>query len=110
MTTPQSVVETPITNEERSRREVATFIAEPPFRYFAYQSHDATIGRLRRFDLITTWKGDKLAEVVSVGQLWTSNMGDKRQAFQARGVNGVLYSGTAYLSCGDYVRMRAVKS
>lgn len=99
-----------ITNEERSRREVAAFLADVPATYFAYQSHDVTVGHLRRYDMISTWTGAKLAEVESVGTVYRSNMGDRRQSFRAIGINGATYSGIAFLSAGDYVRMRKVAS
>lgn len=106
-----------LTNEQRSAAEVAAFIAEKPARYFAY--HDAQrsgvdpITRLHVGDKITTWTGDELATVIGwprdpFGAPYRSNMDDVRQAFRARGINGVTYSGTAYLSAGDYVRMTAV--
>jgi hypothetical protein len=99
-----------MTNEEISAAEVAAFKTDKPESYFAYRSKSLFQYRGgTKWAEITTWTGEKLADVVHVGEAWTSNMGDKRQAFRARGVNGVTYSGTAYLSTGDYVRMRAVK-
>lgn len=92
-------------NKRTSREEVMAFERDCPARYFAYLPGEVRIGAH-----ITTWMGDKLATVIDRGGVWTSNMGDRRQSFRAKGINGATYSGTAYLSSGDYVRMRKVKS
>lgn len=102
-----------ITNEERSRREVEAFKRDVPSRYFAYHAGPIFRPRGDRVGVgrtITTWTGDLLANVVDVGDVWRSNMGDRRQSFRARAVNGATYSGIAYLDSGDYVRMRRVTS
>jgi hypothetical protein len=92
----------PMTNEEISAAEVAAFIAEKPARYFAY--------RVDGESKITTWTGEKLGHIQSAGKVYHSNFGDRRMSVRALGVNGVVYSGVAYLDAGDYVRLRAVKS
>lgn len=102
-------------NRETSAREVAAFLAEKPDRYFAYWnargrwSQPGVRPELIADDLITTWMGDELAKIVWTGNVFGSGFGDRRQNFRALGVNGVTYSGTAYLTAGDYVRMRKVK-
>jgi tRNA(His) 5'-end guanylyltransferase len=97
-------------NRAMSAQEVEDFKSNAPSPYFAYQSHDVTIGHLRRHDLLSTWMGDKLATVVHVGSPFRSSFGDRRQNFRALSIDGeTVYSGTAYLSAGDYVRMRKVK-
>jgi hypothetical protein len=93
-----------LTNDERSAAEVAAFIAEVPERYFAYAP------KVERGTTITTWTGAELGLILSVRPVYVSNMEDKRQNFRARAINGAEYSGTAYLSAGDYVRMRKVQS
>jgi hypothetical protein len=92
-------------NAETSRAEVEAFHAEQPDRYFAYHSGTNGVGWH-----LTTWTGDTLAYVDSVGQTWRSNLGDLRQSFRARTSHGVVYSGVAYLDAGGYVRMRKVAS
>lgn len=97
---------TTITNEQRSAAEVAAFKAGEHLgdglgAYFAYPSSD--------FRRITTWTGDTLAWVTSRGREWRSNLGDPRQSFTAKGIDGHTYSGTRYMGTGDYVRMRKVK-
>lgn len=97
-----------------SALEVLDFIAEQPTRYFAYGFREPSgfdpICRLHYGDKIGTWTGDKLARVIESYEPFHDNLGGIRQNFRASGINGLTYSGTAYLSAGDYVRMRAVKS
>lgn len=103
---------TTTTNEQRSAAEVAAFLAEQPASYFAYHGGGIFRPRGERWGTgraITTWTGEPLAKVIDVGDTYRSNFGDLRQAFRARTVSGVLYSGIAFLSAGDYVRMRKVK-
>lgn len=87
-------------NAETSRLEVEAFKTDTPGPYFAYLSGNR----------ITTWTGDLLALVTWKGTPWRNNLGDTRQAFNAEGINGTRYAGVAYVSAGDYVRMRPVKS
>jgi hypothetical protein len=94
-------------NAATSAAEVAAFMTDTPGPYFAY----AGVGMdgLQRGTKITTWTGDTLATVERAGFVFRSGFGDARQNFRARGINGATYSGTAFLSAGDYVRMRPVK-
>lgn len=94
-------------NAETSRQEVAEFIASPPGRYFAYHN-GMSLARFGVGEKISTWKGDRLGRVTSTGRIWRSNFGDRRQNFRMIAVNGKVYSGTAYLDAGDYVRIRRV--
>lgn len=104
-----------MTNEERSAREVAAFLADPPGPYFAYWnargrwSLPGVPAALIPGDTVTTWTGDKLATMTWTGEPFYSSFSDRRQNFRAVGINGVHYSGTAYLTAGDYVRMRPLK-
>ena len=43
------------------------------------------------------------------GEPFTGAFGDRRQNFRAIAINGQIYTATAYLSSGDYVRMRRAK-
>jgi hypothetical protein len=105
-----------LTNDERSKVEVAAFMQEKPDRYFAYWNARGRWSRpgepaaLIPGDTITTWPGDVLATITWTGEVFASSFSDRRQSFRARGINGVTYSGTAYLTAGDYVRMRAVRA
>lgn len=103
-----------ITNEEHSAQEVTDFVREQPGAYFAYHQAKPSgfdpITRLHHGDSIVTWMGDQLARVTEAHQPYRAGFnGGIRQNFRALGINGVTYAGTAYLSSGDYVRMRAVK-
>lgn len=91
----------PPTNEERSAVELFDFMKEQPSRVFAYRT---TSNRA-----IHNWMGETLASVTWEGSEYRDNMGGKRYAFRAIGVNGIAYAGVAFPSAGDYVRMRAVK-
>lgn len=103
-------------NRRLSREEVASFKRDDPGPVFAYASHRHVIGdmrgvdELRAGDKITTWMGDKLATVTRVGDPWRDNFGGRRQHVRCLGINGAVYSGTAYLSSGDYVRLRPMKT
>jgi hypothetical protein len=96
-------------NDERSRVEVADFIADPPDRYFAYHARKNRAAGAIVGAEITTWTGSVLARVISRGFVYRSNLGDRRQSFRAVAINGAVYSGIAYLDSGDYVRMRKVR-
>lgn len=112
------------TNEEKSAVEVYEFVQNPPDRYFAYvkgvkfewrpnpsQCGARNIPALTdwRGGIVTTWTGDKLGDVVAVGDLHRGNMGDVRIPLRVKGINGVTYSGIFYASTGDYCRLRRVK-
>jgi hypothetical protein len=103
-----------LNNNHRSRLEIAKFKADKPIHYFAY--HNASpfyadpITRLHYGDHIQNWMSDQLGTVVWSGDPYHCNMGDIRQNFRCQAINGLTYSGTAYLSAGDYVRMRAIKT
>lgn len=75
-------------------------------RWFAY--HDGTafdyLGVMGR--TLTTWTGDPLARVTRTYPAFHSNFGDRRQNFEARDSRGRRWYGTAYLSAGQYVRIR----
>lgn len=100
-------------NRATSAQEVADFKANPPDRYFAYHAQRPNEALPTGPDImgrrITTWMGDDLARVTWLGDAYRSGFGDVRQNFHALSIDGATsYSGTAYLSAGDYVRMRRV--
>lgn len=94
-------------NREQSAQEVEEFKSSLPDRYFAYRASCPN----ETLSSIVTWMGDDLARVTWRGDTFRSSFGDRRQNFRALSIDGKThYSGTAYLSAGDYVRMRKVKS
>jgi hypothetical protein len=93
-----------MTNEEKSKAEVAAFIAQPLPRgesYVAYLSNDKRI---------VTWMGDTLAEVTRITSYRpvrnpTTN---ERGSFWCIGVDNRTYYGT-HNGTGMYCRMRLAK-
>lgn len=90
-----------LTNEERSQLEVHRFVTDPPDKYFAY--FDKALTQVR------TWMGDKLGDITSRGREYRSPMGDRRVNVTVQGINGRTYTGTCFVSAGDYCRLRMVK-
>lgn len=100
--TPYGQVDKPLmSNEALSQLEVEEFRKAKPAAYFAY----VDMKRLA----ITTWMGDILGYITSVGRRYKSNMGDERRSISATGINGVEYYGTYYCGTGDYARLKARK-
>jgi hypothetical protein len=114
------------TNEERSRAETIEFRANPPSgSYLAYLTenkeyapHLGTVprigadGRAVTRYIVTTWTGEKLAEVVSYDvtrKVRTSWLTNERGSFWARGIDGRLYHGR-HNGPGLYCRMRLAKN
>jgi hypothetical protein len=103
-------------NRAMSREEVEQFIADHPERVFAcHKSRNGDRTRVHTGDEVATWVGDRLAVVVWSGEPYSSGFGPfggmgRRQSFRALGIDGGVYSGTAYLSNGDYVRMRRIRT
>lgn len=87
------------TNEEKSAVEVFEFKRDRPRRYFVYVSRDMAT--------VTTWPGEKLGTIYSVGFVWRDGFGGERVPIKVRGINGVYYYGTFYKSAGDYARLTA---
>ncbi len=94
-----------MTDKERSKREVATWLADPPESYFLYVREISSDGRLA--PVVTTWMGDVLGKVTGWGATWTDNFGSERRTLYVHGTNGVDYRGTYFKSAGDYARIRA---
>lgn len=94
-------------NAELSEAEVAAFKARHTDRWFAYWKD------LPQGSEICTWTGTVLATVTWKGREYRMPafgcFPSKRINFRARGIDGRMWSGTYYVSSGDYVRMRAMK-
>jgi hypothetical protein len=101
-------------NRAMSAQEVEDFKSTAPSPYFAYGFTEPSgfdpVRRLHYGDKIGTWMGDELAKVREAFDPFRDNFGGIRQNFRALSIDReTVYSGTAYLSAGDYVRMRKVK-
>jgi len=97
----------PPTNEERSQAEIFEFLHDPPKEYFCYIVRDKTDPNIW---VACNWPGASLSEGRAVlGQVYRSNLGDKRRPVWFRGINGVAYAGIFYCGAGNYARVKAVK-
>ena len=90
-----------VTNDIRSAIEEWEFKIKPPQKYFVYVNLKERI--------ITTWTGQKLGNIISIGRTHNSNMGDERIPIRVKGINTLTYSGIFYKSAGDYARIKTVK-
>lgn len=95
-----------MTNAERSAREVAEWLKDPPESYFLYV-RDINDSDGRRAPVVTTWTGDVLGTITGWGATWVDNMGSTRRTLYVHGTNGVDYWGTYFKSAGDYARIKA---
>lgn len=86
------------TNELMAELETLEFLMSDPRPEFLYPARDSKS--------LTGFMGNTLAHVTSLGAAFCSNMGDTRQTFRARGINGANYFGTIF---GTYARMRPLK-
>ncbi len=93
--------ETDRKNAATSAREVASFKADPPEKYFLYINEAEKTA--------TTWTGDYLGSC-RFGREWRDNLGSIRVPVEIRAVNGQRYHGTFYKSAGDYARITRFKS
>jgi hypothetical protein len=93
-----------VTNEEKSKAEVAAFIAQPLPRG---QSYVAYLARDKR---IATWTGDTLAEVTRITSYRAvgSSLTNERGSFWCIGVDGRTYYGR-HNGVGLYCRMWLAK-
>jgi len=108
-----------LTNKERGVMEVYRFVKERPDTYLAYYKFGpmrawtspagSTGGSARVTGVVTTWMGDKLGDMVRIGEDYRSSFGDKRVNIRVKTIDGVMYSGTAFLDSGDYARLKRVK-
>lgn len=104
-----------VTNELRSAVELYEFVNLDKGKdgYFAYWKRadirEPSPGGVPR---VTTWTGDTLGFVLEAGPQFTSpgfGFGSTRRTFSALCLDGHYYTGTYYVSSGDYVRMKRVK-
>ena len=109
-----------VTNEQRSAVETYEFNRDKPESYFCYVRYPG-FERATPFNTktrpqygaaveLTTWTGELLARG-SIGRAFGDNFGGTRIPLRATCVDGsgVIYSGTAFYSAGDYARIRRVK-
>ena len=89
-----------IDNTLRSQVEIWEFRIKPPKKYFLYVNIKKMI--------VTTWTGDKLGDIIHLGNQFISNFGDKRQYLRIKAVNTLYYSGYYFLSSGDYARVKQI--
>lgn len=94
-------------NAETSRKEVEAFKTEKPEKYFCYIRAKET--RYGASGEATTWTGDKLGDV-QFGVTWRDNFGGQRVSLRVYAINGCTYSGTFFISAGDYARLKKVKT
>ena len=91
-----------LSNDKKSAVEVYEFKKDKSKKpYFAYMKKDKKE--------ITTWTGQKLGDVTYLGNEYSGGMGSRRQNFRMKGIDGREWSGTFYVSSGDYVRIKPVK-
>lgn len=93
----EAKLQSPPTNEERSKVEQYEWVSNPPLSYFAYINEKKAV--------CATWMGDKLGNV-GFGSPFHSNLGDVRVPITVYGINGKVYHGTYYKSAGDYCRIK----
>lgn len=101
------------TNEERGKLEQFEVWRDKPAALFAYVKFSDYSGNVRQGvpqahdkACVTVWTGDALG-FGHCGKVWRSNMGDKRASVSVT-IAGEHYSGTAFVSAGDYCRLRKV--
>jgi hypothetical protein len=97
----------PADNEDRTLVEVYEFAHENT----GADGHTGYVDRdLTR---VTTFMGDLLATITERGPKYKipafGGFPSERRNFRARGIDGHIYAGVAYVSSGDYCRMRRVK-
>lgn len=89
-----------VTNALRSAIETWEFKIKPPQKYTLYVN-------LKK-NVVTTWTGQILGIITSIGKVHRSNMGDIRIPIRFKGINTLTYAGTFYKSAGDYACVRIV--
>lgn len=89
-----------VTNALRSAIEAWEFKIKPPQKYIVYVN-------LKK-NVVTTWTGQVLGIITSIGKEHRSNMGDIRISIRFKGINNLTYAGTFYKSAGDYARVKTV--
>lgn len=100
MLTPKQAAEA--ANKLKSINEVAAFKNSRLTSYLLYVDIPKK--------LATTWMGDVLGTIVQAGKPYRSGFRDRRVNIRVRGINGLLYAGTAFLDSGDYARIELMKT
>lgn len=99
-----------ITNEERGQLEQFEVWRDKPERLFAYASADErnSVGTpYGNACKVTVWPGQPLG-YGAWGKPYRDNFGGTRRSVHVR-IAGCEYSGTAFVSAGDYCRLRRIK-
>lgn len=101
------------TNEERGRLEQFEVWRDTPPALFAYAKFTDYSGNVRQGKpqahdkaSVTVWTGAPLG-YGHCGRVWQSNLGDWRASLTVT-IAGETYSGTAFVTAGDYCRLRKV--
>lgn len=104
-----------VTNEERGKLEQYEVWRDKPERLFAYIQFFDVMGNLRvgkpsPYDkgTVTVWTGQPLGHGTCF-KVWRDNFGGQRASIRVT-IAGETYSGTAFVSSGDYCRLRKVKA
>lgn len=85
-------------NRALSKKEIDTWLSDPPEHAFVYYSED-----MRE---VRNWMGVKMGDIVARGKVARKLNGGRSQSIRVRGTNGVLYVGNCNLTGGTYCRLR----
>lgn len=98
-----------VTNEEKGRLEQYEIWRDPPERLFCYIRPDTEgkTGHGSAGIVATVWTGLPLG-YGSQGPEWRDNFGGRRRSVRVT-IAGHVYSGTAFVSSGDYARPRRIR-
>ena len=100
---PADVLPFVTTNEERGELERFEIFRDKPERLFCY----VWIGEGGCPEVrAKVWTGELLG-YGSAGPIWRDNFGGKRRSVRVT-IAGETYSGTAFISSGDYARLRKI--
>jgi hypothetical protein len=102
-----------VENADKGKLEQFEVWRDTPAALFAYVKFTDYSGNVRQGKpqahdkaCVTVWTGDPLG-YGHCGRVWRSNMGDTRASVSVT-IAGETYSGTAFVSAGDYCRLRKV--
>lgn len=98
-----------VTNEERGQLEQRDIWRDPPERLFCYIGPDTEgkAGRGSAGIVATVWTGLPLG-YGGQGPEWRDNFGGRRRSVSVT-IAGYTYTGTAFVSSGDYARLKRGK-
>jgi len=97
-----------VNNDHRSQVEVYEFVHQQPEKYFAYVKRNLVApGVVDNKVSVTTWTG----QILGYGYLGSRYFCGRSARYPIRftAINGVKYSGTYFVSSGDYCRVKKVK-